>query len=111
MLCCQEYNSGMRLLLGIVLAVTPLALWIAWTPALVLAVMAISLVGAVLLVVLNDRSPEAQRGSGEAPAPLPEEFIDEVHRLFPLTYHHTLVGNPRFERVMTRLRRLIDRQG
>ena len=85
--------------LGVVLAATPAALWIAWTPALVLWVMGVAAACGLLLVLLT-RS-EDTRASGAVS--LPEEFIDEVHRLFPLTYHHSLHETPRFRRAMERL--------
>ena len=88
--------------LGIVLAVTPAVLWIAWTPGLVIAAMAISIVCAWLLVLLTESSPSRADIKEERVA-LPDGFIDEVHRLFPLTYHHSAAGPSRFRRAMARL--------
>jgi hypothetical protein len=90
--------------LGVVLATTPVLLWIAWTPTILLGVMAVSVLCAMLLVLVTESSRE-QAG---ARTPLPPEFIDEVHQLFPLTYHHSLHETPRFRNAMKRISRLIE---
>ena len=95
----------MRTILGVVLAVTPAALWFAWSASLVIAVMAVALAAAALLVLLTE---EHERPAQE-PAKLPEEFIDEVHRLFPLTYHHSAAGPARFRQAMNRMQELLRR--
>jgi hypothetical protein len=120
----EEYRDGMRRAqrlassaetgLGLVLAATPLGLWIAWTETLLLSVIAVAVVCAALLVLLTDFSrsagDEPRAGDGGADqAVLPEGFVDEVHRLFPLTYHHSLSGSARFRRAMARLSGLIGR--
>jgi len=91
--------------LGILLAVTPVLLWVAWTPEILIGVMLASVLCAGLLVLLTE-SPLDQGGSAQRT--LPPEFIDEVHRLFPLTYHHSRHETPRFRRAMERMSRLID---
>jgi hypothetical protein len=91
--------------IGVVLAVTPVLLWIAWTPTILLGVMAVSVLCAALLVLLTESTPD-QRGN--APHALPPEFIAEVHQLFPLTYHHSRHQTPRFRRAMKRMSRLIE---
>ena len=98
--------------LGLVLAATPLALWIAWTPALVLWVMLAAVASAALLALLTESAPKP------APLPLPdevkgvprlpEEFIEEVHRLFPLTYHHSRRPASRFRETMLRLAQMME---
>jgi hypothetical protein len=99
-------RSGATTVLGIILAVTPAALWIAWTAGLVIGVMAIALASAVLLVLLTESSPH-DRAADDGGAALPEGFIDEVHRLFPLTYHHSSAGPARFRLAMNRLQELL----
>jgi hypothetical protein len=100
--------------LGIVLAVTPVALWIAWTVTLVVCVMLAAIVSAALFVWLTERLRESgqiqseRQGAGSGIA-LPDEFIEEVHRLFPLTYHHSRLETPRFRHAMKRLSQLIER--
>jgi len=87
------------------LAATPVLLWIAWTPEILLGVMLASVLCAGVLVLLTESSPG--QGAGSAQRTLPPEFIDEVHQLFPLTYHHSRRETPRFRRAMKKLSRLI----
>lgn len=96
--------------LGIVLAVVPLALWVAWSPALLVAVLVIGAVCAALLVAIYRPLPDdAPQNTQEdtAHAVLPDGFVEELHRLSPLVYHHGLEGKPSFRRTMEKLRRLI----
>ena len=93
--------------LGVILAVTPAVLWIAWTPELLLWAMAVAAACGVLLVLITRSASEGATGA----TPLPEEFIDEVHRLFPLTYHHSLRETPRFRAAMKRLAAMSERTG
>jgi hypothetical protein len=88
--------------LGIVLATTPLTLWIAWTATLVLCVMLVSLLCAALLALLVESAPVG-RTDGSGNAPLPPEFIEEVQQLYPLTYHHSRHETQRFRQAMQRL--------
>ena len=83
-----------------ILAVTPAALWIAWSASAVFVVLGTAVVCAGLLVLLTESSPQAANDDRVA---LPEGFIDEVHRLFPLTYHHSAAGPARFRQTMKRL--------
>ena len=91
--------------IGIVLASTPLLLWIAWTPTIVVGVMATAVLCAALLVLLTESSREQP---GTARTPLSPEFIDEVQQLFPLTYHHSRHETARFRQAMTKMSRLIE---
>lgn len=93
---------------GVVLAATPLAILIAWTATLLLGVMLVAALSAALLVLLTE-SPGDQ--GGNAPSTLSPEFVDEVQRLFPLTYHHSRHETPRFRRAMKRLSRLMEASG
>ena len=97
---------------GIILAATPLALWIAWTPSGFLIVLATSAASVVLLGVLLSRASsrdEAPSGGyrDELRVVLPDRFAEEVHAVSPLTYHHARVEPPRFRRAMDRLRRMM----
>ena len=91
--------------LGLVLAATPLALWIAWTATLVLCVMLLALLCVVLLALLVESAPPGEHRDGETAA-LPPEFIEEVHRLFPLTYHHSRHETARFRQAMQKIAEL-----
>ena len=93
-------------LLGVILALTPAALWIAWTASLAIAVLATALAAAGLLVLLTEESPPSRNGQDGRVA-LPEGFIDEVHAVFPLTYHHSSAGPSRFRLAMKRAQELL----
>ena len=103
--------SGAELGLGVVLAVTPVTLWVAWTPTLLVGAMAVAVACGVLLGLIHDWRA-AREGAGSAPPAgraqpvLPDGYVEEIHRIFPLTYHHSNVGRQRFRRAMENLRRL-----
>jgi hypothetical protein len=111
-LLASLFNIG-ELGLGMILAATPVALWIAWTATLVVCVMLVAIVSAALFVLLTERlrqrgqNQSGREGAGSGVI-LPDEFIEEVHRLFPLTYHHSRLETPRFRQAMKRLSRLIE---
>ncbi len=98
--------------LGIFLALTPVALWIAWSAALVIGIVLIAALCAVLLALLESSLPSARSRPDTASSAgrviLPEEFIEEVHRLFPWTYHHSRHETTRFRQAMQSLSRLIE---
>jgi hypothetical protein len=97
-------------ILGIALAVTPVALWIAWTPAMLAWVLVGSLLSAALLVMLTEASPEGSaRGSDSAG--IPDEFVEEVQKLFPMIYHHSGRRSARFHKTMQHLYRLMEQSG
>jgi len=68
--------------------------------------MAVALASAVLLVLLTESSP-LEQADEDGKVALPPEFIDEMHRLFPLTYHHSSAGPLRFRQAMKRLSQLL----
>jgi hypothetical protein len=92
-------------LLGVILAATPLALWVAWSPAVLFLVLAVAIGSAGLLVLLNQLDGQAAPAASGRVG-LPEEFVAEVHELFPLTYHHSHRPAARFRRAMAKLSRL-----
>jgi hypothetical protein len=97
-------------ILGIILSVVPLALWVAWTETVLLVVVAVGAASAVLLVVLMEGEAPAPDGS-QAPRQhdvrpmFPDESVAEIHRVFPLTYHHSLRPRARFVRAMEKVSR------
>jgi hypothetical protein len=98
--------------LGIVLALIPPALWVAWTPTGLLGVVAVGVVSAAVLVVLVDWGPqdvEDRQSAHDAKArkAMIDASIVEIHRIFPLTYHHSLVEKDRFRQTMEKIRRLL----
>lgn len=100
----KRLRHAAEIVLGLVLAATPVALWIAWTATQVLCLMLLALVCAALLAPLVESTPGEHQGSGSVA--LPPEFIEEVHRLFPLTYHHSRHETARFRQAMQKLARL-----
>jgi len=96
-----------ELALGIVLALVPLALWVAWSPDMLLFVIAAGGVSAALLIVLWGPSESGRIEEGQPRTVVSDQFVEEVHRLFPLTYHHSRRGKLRFRRAMEKLRRMV----
>jgi len=104
----DRLNAIATALFGVTLAVTPIALWVAWTATVFFIVLGVAVASAGLFVMLVGL---AQRSAGQSPAAddrvvLPDEFIAEVHGLFPLTYHHSLLETARFRRAMEKLSRM-----
>jgi hypothetical protein len=100
--------------LGIVLALIPPALWVAWTESVLMMVVAVGAVSAALLIALAEfesRTAEDQqtRHGVRSREVLPDESIAEIHRIFPLTYHHSLNESARFRRAMDHVLRLTKR--
>jgi hypothetical protein len=98
--------------LGIVLALVPLGLWIAWSPGVLFAVLVTGGVCAALLIALSalEDGPTDEDGAAQqdpARVVVPDAFVEELHRLFPLVYHHSRGEKRRFRRAMETLRRLM----
>ena len=107
----QLKSIGMTVL-GIVLSLIPPALWVAWTETVLLVVAAVGVVSAALLVVLANSQPEGDEGlsaphGAGARTNLSKESIAEIHRIFPLTYHHSLIEKARFRQTMEKVRQLL----
>jgi hypothetical protein len=97
--------------LGLILAATPLAIWIAWSDTVFIAILAICVGAMVSLIALVwfDKSDDAHRPAEERSNQgdsLDPEFIVELHRLVPFTYHHRRLGDVRIRRKMAKLRAL-----
>ena len=106
------FRSIAMTVLGVILSLIPPALWFAWTETMLLAVVAIGVVSAAALVVLADSEPQGG-DDPEAAAHvarrrmLADRSIVEIHRIFPLTYHHSLVDKTRFRQAMEKVRQLL----
>ncbi|MDX1376086.1 MAG: hypothetical protein R3357_11010 [Burkholderiales bacterium] len=108
----RPLKGAVETVLGLVLAAVPLALWVARSPGVLLAVIGTGGVCAVLLIALSwlgDETPEEAPDSRADPAraDVPDAFVEELHQLFPLVYHHSRREKPRFRRTMETLRRLM----
>lgn len=102
-----RWRVAAETVLGLVLAATPVALWIAWEPEMLFAVLAAALVCAALLVLV-DRLDPAERAAPSWQHPeLQDQFFVEMHRVFPLVHHHRRTESARFRDAMRRVRRLL----
>ncbi|MCG8354140.1 MAG: hypothetical protein MI920_01080 [Kiloniellales bacterium] len=100
------------LVLGLVLMVTPLALWVAWSPMVLVIILATSVVAGALYCLLvrferpvapTSREP-ADRGRRED---LPEQIVDELQSFHPFIYHNRLSRERKFDGAMRRLKRYL----
>jgi hypothetical protein len=90
--------------LGLALAATPVLLWVAWTPQMMLGVLACSIVCGGLLVLATEAHPQ---GAAEGGVRLSEAFVEEAQTLHPMIHHHAgRHQSSRFQRTMRRLARL-----
>jgi hypothetical protein len=102
----MSMRHAAQTLLGMVLAVTPVTLWIAWSPGMLAGALALGLLCAALLVLLTE-----SRSESTPPARLPEEFFEEVQQLHPMIYHHSGRQSSRFHRTMRRLSQMVKASG
>jgi len=102
----ERMRTAAETALGLVLAVTPLALWIARTPEMLLWILAIAAVSALLLIALWNLHPDdvSEPARANVRPAVPDDMVEELHDLFPYTYHHSRRAAARFSRVMDRLR-------
>jgi len=108
----EQLRSIAMTVLGIVLSLVPPALWFAWTETVLLIVVAVGVVSAALLIALADYGTQGvedrQAVAGVATRKnLAEQSIAEIHRIFPLTYHHSLIEKARFRQAMEKVRQLL----
>jgi hypothetical protein len=94
--------------LGMVLALMPVALWVAWTPFVWLIVVAVGVFAGALLVALEYWRPQAHESANSPRRELPpDEAIAAIHEVFPLTYHHSFRETTRFRLAMDTVRRVL----
>jgi len=98
------------ILLGLVLMVTPLALWVAWTETIFLGVLATGATALVLYGVLDRFERPADPTQGESSdyvrtKVLPANSIVELQELHPFIHHHTPTGSSKFQIAMFRLKK------
>lgn len=100
------------IVIGLVLAVIPLALWVAWSESVFFAVLALLAVATVVFIALARPGPEEQAPPRVEPRQiLSDDFIAELHRLVPFTYHHRRLGDTRLRGKFAKLRALMRRPG
>lgn len=100
--------------LGLVIMVTPLALWVAWTEVILFAVLAAFTAAAGLYCVLVRYEKPDHRGDGEhaahaRPGPLPDEAVAELQALHPFIHHHRPSNGAAFRAAMDKVKRLLYR--
>ncbi len=96
---------------GLLLALTPPALWVAWTETGFIIVLATGATAGVLYwllagfqdPLLGDRGQARDPGSRQS---LSDEFLAELSSLGPWTYHNRRMGDAAFRRKMESLLRL-----
>lgn len=96
---------------GLILALTPLALWVAWTETGFILVLAAGATAGVLYWLLAGFQDPLLEDRGQARDPretqsLTDEFLAELSRLGPWTYHNRRLGDAAFRRKMESLLRL-----
>jgi len=94
-------------LFGIVLALTPLALWVAWSIPVMLLVIASGIVATIALLLCLP-STHTERSSPTGRPTLSDEFLSELSSMGPFIYHHQPTGGHWFRMKMERLRKLLQ---
>ncbi len=99
-----------HILLGLVLMVTPLALWVAWTKTIFLAVLATGATALVLYGVLDRFERPANLAQSETSDDvraeiLSDEIVVELQDLHPFIHHHRPSGGSKFHTAMNRLKK------
>ena len=109
MIFSERLAAATATVLGVILAVTPVMLWIAWSGTVLFIVVAVAIVSAGLWVSLEEHLHRPSAGSRAAVggARLPDGFVDEIHQIFPMTYHHSMRPRARFRQTMEKLSRMI----
>ncbi|MCG8689566.1 MAG: hypothetical protein MI806_00010 [Minwuiales bacterium] len=102
--------------MGLYLALTPLALWVAWSKQALLQIAGGAIAAAVLFLLcrwsadedaLTDNT-EPERPSRLEPLHVSDAFLAELSNMGPWIYHNRLTADLGFARKMARLRELLD---
>ncbi len=99
-------------LIGIVIVVTPLALWVAWTETIFLVVLVTGATAAALYGVLArfERPPaQIEPSDSVRPVILPKNFLLELQRLHPFIHHHRPSGSPKLLTAMYHIKKFLYR--
>ncbi len=102
-------HEAVMTLLGITLALTPLAMWVAPNSTILAIVLTVSVVSGFAvwtLSLLGHSAPD--NAVGDEPPRLPDKFVAELHKLSPLTYHHSGMGDTTYQRKIDSLRKYLD---
>ena len=90
---------------GLIMAATPLALWVAWSKTTFILVLAIGAAAGVLFCVLygHEKSSDEEQREDSSPGTmenLDDEFFLELSSLGPFVYHNRRPEDPTFRRKM-----------
>ena len=102
--------------MGLYLALTPLALWVAWSKQALLQIAGAAVAAAVLFLLCRwSAGDDAATQSGRRKRPprvepphVSDAFLAELSNMGPWVYHNRLTADPGFARKMARLRELLD---
>jgi len=99
-----------KIVLGIVLAIVPLALWVAWSEMVFVIILAVGAVAMILILAVSETEPEVEQNRPKQVNKVTAtELIAEMHRLMPFTFHHRRLDDPRLRRKFAALRALMRR--
>jgi hypothetical protein len=104
-----------HILLGLVLMVTPLALWVAWTETIFLGVLVTGATALVLYGVLDRFERPANPAQSETSdhvraVILPDKIIGDLQKLHPFIHHHRPSGGSKFHTAMNHLKKHLYRE-
>jgi len=94
--------------LGLILAVVPLALWLAWSETAFYSVLAVGAVAMGLILALISFGPDDDRPTRTTMVSAPE-LIAEIQQLAPITDHHRRLGDPRLAKMLAVIRAMMRR--
>jgi len=90
-------------LFGLIMMLTPLALWVAWSDVMFFAILFTGLVSAwVYWAIYRASRPSEPASETGLHRELSAEAMDELHRGWPWYCHHSTDGTARFRRTMNR---------
>jgi len=94
--------------LGVILAIVPLALWVAWSETVFVTVLAVGTVAMGLILALISLGPEDDQRPRTTMVSAPE-LIAEIQQLAPITDHHRQLGDPRLAKMLAVMRAMMRR--
>ena len=108
----ENLVTPILIVLGMIVMVTPLALWVAWTDTILFGVLLTGISAAFLYCILNyfEKPDDAVPYEGAHPSrgTIPDALVEELQDLHPFIHHHSPRGDPNFLAAMRRLRRFLD---
>lgn len=104
----QRFNGVLQTLCGFVMAMTPPALWFAWTNQLFLLVLATGLfAGLGYCLLARFEEPMDTDYSADDHPTLNDDALAELTKTGPWIHHHSSGGRSVFQRRMDRFRKFL----